>query len=237
MIATSDVIKVFQFYLVWPLGFLTGYLGRNLNNYTPAQVTELQEVPLILQGSTDWGGSSVYAFYVYQHFALGILACLFGTAYVAFEGSRNTIKRILLGFLFAFLMVHLASIVEFLYFTFRNFSHIGSGDTKSDYFVCDYIQLILLFSIVFALSYFWIHFLNKTKISIFFKFLFCPIVILVFGLIASSGITPKAGKIMQGYQIPDYSSNSVRHAGLLKIHKLCVFCTGAYDKVRDNKTN
>ena len=62
-------------FAVWPLIVLFLYGWALFFVYSPAEVTELQRIPLILQGGTDWGNSNLFAAYVTGHFIFGVLGC------------------------------------------------------------------------------------------------------------------------------------------------------------------
>ena len=57
--------------------------------FEPDQITWKREIPLIMQGSADWGGSNVYAAFVFGHFAFGTAGCLLLTRVMATNWSAK----------------------------------------------------------------------------------------------------------------------------------------------------
>jgi hypothetical protein len=54
---------------------VAAYFGR----YSPEQIAGLQEVPLFLQGNTDWGGSDIFSARIALYVVFGVLAAVYVT--------------------------------------------------------------------------------------------------------------------------------------------------------------
>lgn len=207
--------------------FLTFVFLANWPVYTPEEITELQKVPLILQGGTDYGGSNMFAAYVFGHIFFGILACLSLTLLLNKSASPSNIRSflssrfVMTGYVAMFLCANLYFIVGGVALLL-----LGVDDLHLNYFICDYVQVFVLISLTYLLSYFLIVALSSSNLRLGAKCLLSPIFFVIFVMVGSTGITPKAGQILQSYQIPEYRPNSLRHRILLPIHDLCLKCTG-----------
>ena len=199
--------------------------------FSPQEVTELQKVPLILQGGTDLGGSNIYAAYVTGHTFFGLLWCLsFSLMLNTSASTKNkllnfvTNRYVILGYFVAFLLVNAPMLNLFTMYTMEA---PGSYPEFTDkYFVCDYFQTFLLFAICYLSSFLMIFTLSRTKISFLKQLLLLPSILILFIFLAKDGITPKAGQVVQQYVVPKDTPNSSAHSAFIEIHKLCRICTG-----------
>ena len=190
--------------------------------YSPSEITELQAVPLILQGGTDSGGSNIFAGYVAGCFLFGLIASFLLLSLKLYPKYGSTFRNILLGFIFAFLLSNLPYLLEF-FSGCLGVPKLTMG-ARPYYFVCDYIQIFVLFSLAYLLSVLWIWFLSKRVKSYFLQYLLCPLVLVLLFVLADTGITPKVGKNLNSGVIPDYSSHSLKHSWLLNLHRVCTAC-------------
>lgn len=92
------------------------------------------------------------------------------------------------------------------------------------YFLCERIQVIVIFSVTYFLSALWILALKKWSPSVWLTYALSPFFLAVLVIRGQGGMTPKAGQIKNAGEIPDYRPNSPIHAWFLTIHRGCSFC-------------
>ena len=78
---------------------------------------------------------------------------------------------------------------------------VGANPLRLRYYVCDYIQVFVLFCVTYAASVEWNRFLATRSINGGFKLLLSPLFILLLAWVGHRGITPKAGKNLNAIDI------------------------------------
>jgi len=204
-------------FAVWPLIVLFLYGWAFFFVYSPAEVTELQRVPLILQGGTDWGNSNLFAAYVTGHFIFGVLGCLVLVQAHLNNKSRELWLNVLGSFFIAFALINAPAV-------FNLFELYLWGRHTRAYFLCEQIQVIVIFSVTYLLSVLWIRALKKWSPSVWLTYALSPFLLAVLAIMGQGGITPKAGQIKNAGEIPNYRPNSSMHAWFLTIHRGCSSC-------------
>ena len=218
----QDFRAVGEVLLVWPFVFLFLRVWSALFVFTPTQIVELEPIPLILQGGNDWGGSNIFAAYVAGHFLFGGIACLLLTLALSVDALTKSLSRILIGFAICWLCA-------VSYFMILSVG-IGYFDQKYRasqlFYLCDYLQVAVLFAVADAASIAWIGKLAAGRSGLAVRLLLSPIFLVLLAVFAKDGITPKAGREVAGDAIPDYRANGGIHSGVLKVHWLCTKCVG-----------
>lgn len=195
---------VYFFSLFWP------------GPYSPQEITELQTIPLILQGGTDMGGSNLFAIYASGYIFYGVIACFVFT--LKFFGKDLKIGRIASLVIDQFFFSFYFATVAILLWTLLE----GRLPISPFHILCQYIQLIVIFSVTSGFSYYFIKWLSQTNIPLFVKIVLSPIFFALMIWICWTGITPKAGQVLISSEVPRDLPNSERHEMLINLHKCCL---------------
>ena len=180
-----------------PLFFLQlSLFGR----YSGHDIGHLQNIPLILQGSTDWGGSNQYATYLSLYISLGIFATFYLYLCLSDKSEYSTFKLIKYGIFY--LCFHIIS------FLFASLSFLHPDERN----------MTLLFTIIYIITFFIVLRIVKKHNNWKYPF-FAPILIYIFVFLAWDGSSPKAGQILNCYEDPSWNPRSQRHNIILKWHK------------------
>lgn len=208
----NATVIVAQGLAVWPI--VVAYLALWLAYpYDPDQITWKREIPLIMQGSSDWGGSNIYAAYVFGHFFFGTMGCLLLTRIAARGESAKVSTRVLVGF-----------VVAYLWLTYSLFDHLASTAPGDFYERCDFFQAGVLFALAYIMSCIWIAVLGKARwLRLGLKYLLSPLILVLLYLVGQWGISPKAGRELE-QTVNDYRPNSRPQAAMLELHRYCIRC-------------
>lgn len=210
--------------LILSLSILFGIFWVSFFLFTPQEITELQKVPYILQGNTDYGGSNIFAFFVSCHLFIGLIACFHWTYYFSTFEPKNTLCKLLksktciLSYWILFFVINYN-----VFLPFDIYKDLPYGSKDRIYFFCEYFQVLILIVTFYLLSTIFIFLLSKVKLPITSKYILSPLFIFILINIGWTGITPKAGRILLSGEIPKYSPNSKTHEIILEIQKYCSF--------------
>ena len=182
--------------------------------FEPDQITWKREIPLIMQGSADWGGSNVYAAFVFGHFAFGTAGCLLLTRVMATNWSAKVSAGVLIGF-----------VINYVWVTYDALAADGGAAAPGNFFPrCDFFVAVVLFACAYIGSCLWIAVLAKVRsVPLRLKYLLSPLVLGLLYLVGQWGISSKAGRELE-YMVSDYRPNSRPHAAMLELHRYCVRC-------------
>ena len=181
--------------------------------FEPDQITWKREIPLIMQGSSDWGGSNIYAAYVFGHFIFGAMGCLLLTRIAARGESAKVWTRVLVGL-----------VVAYLWLNHELFDYLASTAPGDFFERCDFFQAGVLFALAYVGSCLWIAVLARARaVRLGLKYLLSPLILGVLYLVGQWGISPKAGRELE-QTVSDYRPNSRPHAAMLDLHRHCVRC-------------
>lgn len=194
--------------LVQLVYFVAPMVAYRFIHYTPEEVTELQKVPLILQGGTDWGGSLVYAGVSAYLFTLLLLVPLVVASLIPLnlslrESLLEGVPYVLLG---AVLFVPIAALFSIPSFDYFDCERSLSTSPLLVLFFCNYIFVCYLSGKVRRRSY-------LVGIAPLFSLL-----LLWFSL---DGRTFKAGQIRQVVELPSPISRGIRHAVMTFPQRIC----------------
>jgi hypothetical protein len=186
---------------------VAAYFGR----YTPQQITELQEVPLFLQGSTDMGGSDLFAATVALYVVFGVLGAVRLTIRLAdLPDSAGLLERLV----FSVRVLALHAIL----FVVGGTSLFGY-DTRIT--PNDFRNMFLLALLLYTLSVLWVVVLSRTSWNRWLKLSAGLLFVTAWLIVGSDGNTAKAGQVLQAGQDPAPLVRSGRHALMLSWHRTC----------------
>ena len=183
------------------------YFGR----YTPQQITELQQVPLFLQGSTDYGGSNLFAGTLALYVVFGVL----GSLYLTLALDRNIVAGSLLATCARALWILRYHILLFILggtACFDNDIRITPNDFRNLFL---WIILLSSFSAMLIVA------LYRARVRLDLRLALAPLFIAFWLLLGSDGNTAKAGQIRQSGEDPVPTARSARHAAMLAWHRWC----------------
>ena len=176
-------------------------------SYSGYEIGHLQKIPLILQGSSDWGGSNMFAVSVAAYFIFGFLACIYLNLklWMLESGKISFLKSL------SILKIH------FYFFILH-----GLPTLKTSYPPNDERNIFLFCMMVYLITIFFITILNKKQIfSAFVRLIISPLFIYIWLLLGWTGITSKAGQVLNAGVIPEYRPLNCCHALMLKWHYFC----------------
>jgi hypothetical protein len=181
------------------------------SRYTPQQITELQQVPLFLQGNTDMGGSNIFAATIAMYVAFGLLAA----AYCALQMHMRPRAASYFGELRANLWELRFHILVF----------IVGGTACSEYDKIvgpnDFRNMFLFAVLIYALSAAVVTAIGRTHLDLWQRLAIAPLVVYSWLWLGWDGNTSKAGQILSAGQDPAFQPRSSRHRVMLAWHEAC----------------
>jgi len=180
-------------------------LTKFFGNYSGYDIGHLQNIPLILQGSSDWGGSNMFAVYVASYVTFGIIASIYLNLRLwLLEYYEITIKQSLL-------------IMRYYIIIFIILGTLFLRESPSPN---DFRNVFFMMILIYSSCIIWITFLNKKNIlKRYILLILSPLPIYIFIYIGWTGITTKAGQILTGGQIPLINPLSFRHLLMIRWHQ------------------
>jgi hypothetical protein len=174
------------------------YIGR----YTPEEITKTQAIPIFLQGSSDWGGSNIFAACIALYVLFGILGAVYLTLRLAQRPQRyQNMSGIRAAF--SILRTH---IVFFILGGTLGGAFMGETDDRN---------MFLLMCVVYTLNILIVVKLSDTVLPLAVKLSLSPVLVYCWLFIGWDGNTAKAGWIIgQEHHLP----RSARHAIMLAWH-------------------
>lgn len=194
--------------LMLPIGILTCLLS---GSYESEEIGHLQKIPLFLQGSTDMGGSDLFAATMASYVVFGVLGALYLTLRLSDYPPTNVLKDLVRS------VWHLKyHIVLFLFFGRFNISMYDSLIRPNDF-----RNMFLLASLVYAASISWIVFLRRRSLRLRLRLALAPAFIVLWLILGSDGTTTKAGQVLYAGENPEERSRGIRHGIMLAWHRFC----------------
>jgi len=170
--------------------------------YSPQELTELQKVPFIFQGGTDYGGSNIYATTLLILLFLGGTATLFLTLGLHNYPSTYLLKSVHYSF----------SLLKYHFFTFLLVGGFFAYEAPFSYFDCEIFSVFLIAFIAYTISVVFIVWLHKRRFPLPIKIVLAPLIIILWILLSIDGTTFKAGQILQAGELPHQRFRSIAHA-------------------------
>ena len=190
---------------IFPWGIIIASITGG--KYEPWEIATAN-IPIILQGSTDWGGSCLFAGWVANYLFFSIAAPIY--ALVTIEDTLQNNLVTLLSLVLKTMKWH---VLAFLIF--------GPLWWSYDAWILpnDHRNIFIFFGIYYSFLILYIAFLIYYKAP--FKIFLSIIPSLVIILLMSDGITTKAGQWNQAGQDPEVIVRGYRHGFFLKWHSIC----------------
>lgn len=192
-----------------PVGAILFYLfGR----YGGAEIGHLQSIPYFLQGSTDWGGSNLFAVSTAAYLVFGVLASIYLTLRLAERVPAPTFWGDLKGALWLLkfhLLLFLIAGPELAY------SYDGRVTPN------DFRNLLLLVFLLYGLTVVGIVALYRRGASLPVRLSLAPALLVAWLIVGIDGNTAKAGQVLNAGIDPDWTPRSPLHAVMLGWHRLC----------------
>ena len=187
-------------------------VARYFSRYSPQQITELQEVPVFLQGNTDMGGSNIFAATIAMYVVFGLLAAI----YCALQMHVRPRATSYLGDL----KMNLFELRFHLFF----FVVGGTACWEYDKFVGpnDFRNMFLFAVVIYACSVAVVTAVGRMRrIALWQRLAIAPVVVYSWLWIGWDGNTSKAGQILAAGQDPALQPRSARHRVMLAWHQAC----------------
>lgn len=201
-----------------PIAVITSlWFGR----YSPQQITELQEVPLFLQGSRDMGGSDLFAATMALYVVFGVLGAFYLTFALSDLPTLHPWPLELPRALWI-LKWHVAAFVFGGTSNWEYDSRIGPNDFRN---------MFLFVSLLYAGSILLVVAVSRTNLSLPARLTLAPGVICLWLVVGSDGNTAKAGQVVMAGQDPRPVARSIRHGLMLRWHEVCDSLLGDLKKV------
>ncbi len=196
--------------MIIPLAVVVaGYFGR----YSPAQITQLQEVPLFLQGSTDMGGSDLFSGTVALYVSFGLLGSIYLVLRLTARLTNYSYASDLVFSLWA-LKFHIVAFVigGTMFWGYGYDSRITPNDFRNIFFLATF---------VYFLTILFIPALIRIHLPLILKLILAPLIIYLWLFMGWDGNTAKAGQVLLSGQNPAISPRGIRHKVMLSWHQLC----------------
>jgi hypothetical protein len=214
---------------------LYGAAWATLVAYSPAEITELQQIPAILQGGTDWGGSNEHAAYMSGSILFGILGALQWGLVVSADSWRAG-RAAVFG-------TPLVSVSLWVWWLGISVSALisayrpptlqaSSQEIARTYFFCERVQSVLFVLAMYITCVSWTLLVRRVLFRTrYAATALAPIPVIFFIWLGWTGITPKTGQLVQAGEIPSCRPQSERHRALLRIHFYCMRCRSSDEQV------
>jgi hypothetical protein len=193
------------------LPFVIFIVAARYGRYDEGDIGHKQTIPLFLQGSTDMGGSDVFAATVALYVACGLLGAIRLSLYLnILPPSMGLADRLRVGarrLIFHWIFFVVGGTMNWTYD-----SYIGPNDFRN---------IFLLVALIYILSALWITCLSRIPLPRIVRLLLAPALIFTWLVIGADGNTAKAGQVLNSGIDPIVAPRSPRHALMLHWHALC----------------
>lgn len=180
-------------------------------SYSPADITQLQNVPLFLQGSTDMGGSDIFSATLALYVTFGLLGAFYTILRMHTTPRQPTFAGELKSNL-SHLLVHALVFVVGGSACVSYDSQIGPNDFRN---------MFLFVVLVYAVSSVVVTLIGRSTLTLGPKLLLAPLAIYGWLLLGWDGNTAKAGQVLPSHTDPAFMPRSARHRVMLGWHQLC----------------
>ncbi len=178
-------------------------------SYTPEQITGLQEVPRFLQGSTDMGGSDIFAATLAMYVVFGTLGAIravlrmhaapaAGSYWQALRANLVDLKW----HIFVFIVGGTAC--------WDYDSYIGPNDFRNMFFFA---------ALVYAVSAGAVTAIGRLPVPFGLRLGLAPVVIYAWLWLGWDGNTAKSGQVLASHDDPVYLPQSEKHRAMLRWHE------------------
>jgi len=192
-----------------PVGLVLALLfGR----YDGADIGHLQSIPLFLQGSTNHGGSLLFALSTAAYWTFGVLAALHLTLRLAERPPAPSFGRDLARAL-SILKFHL---VPFL-LAGPALSYVYDGRVAPN----DFRNVYLLALVLYLLTIVGVVALYRGGAGLGLRLGVAPLLLLVWLIVGIDGNTAKAGQVLNAGVDPAWAPRSPLHGAMLSWHRAC----------------
>lgn len=192
---------------IFPIGIVTCFL---FGSYEGDEIGHLQKIPLFLQGSTDMGGSDLFAATMASYIVFGFLGSVYLTLALARFPSMGMLKDVVRSVWI--LKYHIALFFIFGQINIAYDSHIRPNDFRN---------MFLLASLLFGASILWVAFLHCRPLRLRLRLTLAPVFIVLWLILGGDGTTAKAGQVLNAGENPVNRPRSIRHGIMLGWHKVC----------------
>jgi hypothetical protein len=182
--------------------------------YRPAEITQAR-VPLFLQGSTDWGGSNIFAVTVVLYVWFGLTGAAWLALVSHMRPARSSFASVLRANIWS-MRFHASLFLLFGILTWSPWSSVQDRDPDPDF-----RNIFVLVVILYAASFLLVTWLSRQTLSLAGKVIASPLMLYLWLVIGADGNTPKAGQMLFGYEKPLRTPRGVRHGIMLKWYQLC----------------
>src|SRR5262245_12591625 len=185
-------------------------VARYFGSY-PAQHINATDVPIFLQGSTDMGGSNIFAATIAMYVAFGLLGAMYVVLQMQLRPSLSSYASDARTNLWA------------LRFHIGVFLVGGTACWDYDRFITpnDFRNMFLFAVLVYTLSFVAATAIGRSRLPLVFRLTFAPAVVYAWLWLGADGNTQKAGQTRQSGEDPAFQPRGVRHRVMLEWHRLC----------------
>lgn len=185
-------------------------IGAYFSSYPPRHINAF-DVPLFLQGNTDWGGSNIFAATIALYATFGILAAVYAILDMHIrEATASYVPRVR-----TTLWTLRFHIVLFI-LGGRAFWDYDSLVTPNDF------RNMFLFALfVYGISVAIVTALGRARLTLASRLALAPVTIFVWLWLGADGNTMKAGQTRQSGEDPAFHPRGVRHRVMLAWHQAC----------------
>jgi hypothetical protein len=183
-------------------------------SYSPPVITQAR-VPLFLQGSTDWGGSNIFAVTVVLYAWFGTVGAAWLTVVSHGRTGDSSFTEALLANIWR-MRFHLGL---FLFFGIATWNPLSSSQDRDP--DPDFRNMFVLAFFLYVASFFLVTWLSRRRLPLAAKVLISPVMLYLWLVIGSDGNTPKAGQMLYGGEKPTRTARGIRHGMMLKWYRVC----------------
>ena len=183
-------------------------------SYGPPEITQAR-LPLFLQGSTDWGGSNIFAVTVALYLWFGIVGAAWLTVVSHGRTGDLSVVKALLTNIWQ-LRFHIGLFLFFGIATWNPWSSSQYRDPDPDY-----RNMFVLVLLLYGASFFVVTWLSRRRLPLAAKVLISPVMLYLWLVIGSDGNTPKAGQMLFAGQKPTRTARGIRHGIMLNWYRVC----------------
>lgn len=192
---------------ILPVAFL---VAVSFADYEPYQINAV-DVPLFLQGSTDWGGSVTFAVTIALYVAFGLLGAIYVILQMQLRPSTLSYQADARANLWV-LRFHIGVFLLGGTACWDYDSRVTPNDFRNMF-----LFAVLVYSVAFAAA----TAIGRTRIRLLYRLALAPIAIYGWLWLGGDGNTAKAGQTRQGGENPAFQPRGVRHRVMLEWHRLC----------------
>jgi hypothetical protein len=177
----------------------------------PAQHINATDVPIFLQGSTDMGGSNIFAATMAMYIAFGLLGAVYVMLHMQLRPTAPSCSADARGNLWA-LRFHIGVFLV---------GGTACWDYDSVITPNDFRNMFLFAVFVYSLSLVVTTAIGRSRLRLPLRLALAPAVVYAWLWLGADGNTAKAGQTRQSGVDPAFQPRGVRHRVMLEWHRLC----------------